>query len=81
MLSKEYDTTAQTLRRIAQNMTDQTIVDRLNALAEDYQRRAEKASQVDKASDRSVADVNSKEAGERMPRVAGQPVEEGVTRF
>jgi hypothetical protein len=44
MLSKEYQNTAHTLRRVAQNMTDQTIVDRLEVLAKDYERRAEKAS-------------------------------------
>jgi hypothetical protein len=45
MLSKEYLNTARTLLRIAQTMTDQTIADRLKALAGDYERRAEKASQ------------------------------------
>jgi hypothetical protein len=44
MLSKEYLDTAQTLRRVARNIVDQTIVNRLEALAEDYVRRAEKAS-------------------------------------
>jgi hypothetical protein len=44
MLSKEYQNTAHTLRRVAQNMTDQTIADRLEALAKDYERRAGKAS-------------------------------------
>ena len=38
MLSKEYQNTAQTLRRVAGNMTDQTIADRLEALAKDYER-------------------------------------------
>lgn len=49
MLSKEYLDTAQTLRRVARNMIDQTIVNRLKALAEDYERRAEKASLADSA--------------------------------
>ena len=49
MLSKEYLKTARTLLRVAQNMTDQTIADRLKALSEDYERRAEKASYVDVA--------------------------------
>ena len=49
MLSKEYLNTARTLRRVSQTMTDQTIVDRLKALAGDYERRAEKASQRDAA--------------------------------
>jgi hypothetical protein len=44
MLSKEYLDTAQTLRRAARNMVDRTIVNRLEALAGDYERRAEKAS-------------------------------------
>lgn len=44
MLSKEYQNTAYALRRVAQNMTDQTIADRVEALAKDYERRAEKAS-------------------------------------
>jgi hypothetical protein len=48
MLSKEYHNTAQTLRCIAQNAADQTIADRLEALAKDYQRRAEKIFRSDK---------------------------------
>ena len=42
MLSKEYFNTARTLLRIAQNMADQSIADRLRALAEEYERRAQK---------------------------------------
>jgi hypothetical protein len=49
MLSKEYLATAQTLFRVARNMADQTVADRLKALAEDYERRAEKSSQIDAA--------------------------------
>jgi hypothetical protein len=49
MLSKEYLNTARTLLRVSQSMTDQTIADRLKALAEDYERRAEKASQSNSA--------------------------------
>lgn len=49
MPSKECQNTAQTLCRVARNMTDQTIADRLEALAKDYERRAEKASPTDKA--------------------------------
>jgi len=54
---KEYLETAQTLLRAAQTMTDQPVADQLKALAEDYERRAEKASHVDaaKASARSAA--------------------------
>jgi hypothetical protein len=46
---KKYLETAQTLLRAAQSMTDQAVANRLKALAEDYQRRAEKASHVDAA--------------------------------
>jgi hypothetical protein len=46
---KQYLKTAQTLLRAAQDMTDQAIADQLKALADDYQRRAEKASHVDAA--------------------------------
>ncbi len=41
---KEYLETARTLLRAAQTMTDRAIASQLNALADDYQRRAEKAS-------------------------------------
>ena len=46
---KEYLETAQTLLRAAQTMTDLAIAGQLKALADDYQRRAEKASHVDAA--------------------------------
>ena len=46
---KEYLETARTLLRAAQTMTDHAIVGQLKALANDYERRAEKASQVDAA--------------------------------
>ena len=46
---KEYLKTAQTLLRAAQTMTDRAIAAQLKALAEDYERQAEKASQVDAA--------------------------------
>jgi len=46
---KEYLETARTLLRAAQTMTDQAIASQLKALADDYQRRAEKASHVDTA--------------------------------
>jgi len=56
---KQYLKTAETLLRAAQTMTDRAVAGQLNALAEDYQRRAERASQVDaaKASARSAADA------------------------
>jgi hypothetical protein len=44
---KEYLETAQTLLRAAKTMTDSAIAGQLKALADDYQRRAEKASHVD----------------------------------
>ena len=46
---KEYLETARTLLRTAQTMTDRAVASQLKALADDYQRRAEKASQVDAA--------------------------------
>jgi hypothetical protein len=56
---KEYLETARTLLRAARTMTDQAIAAQLEALANDYQRRSEKASQVDaaKALARSAASV------------------------
>lgn len=45
----QYLKTAQALLRAAQTMTDQAIASQLNALADDYERRAEKASHVDAA--------------------------------
>jgi hypothetical protein len=55
----EYLETAQTLLRAAETMTDRTIAGQLRALADDYQRRADKASHVDaaKALVRSAASV------------------------
>jgi len=54
---KQYLQTARTLLRAAQTMTDEVVVSQLKALAEDYERRAEKASLVDvaKALARSAA--------------------------
>ena len=46
---KEYLKTAQTLLRTAETMTDLAIASRLKALADDYGRRAEKASRDDAA--------------------------------
>ena len=58
---KEYLKTARTLLRAAQTMTDQVIAGQLKALADDYERRAEKASQVDaaKALARAAANAQS----------------------
>ena len=57
MLSKQYLATARTLFRQAQVMTDAMVSAQLKALAEDYERRAEKASHRDvaKALARSAA--------------------------
>ncbi len=54
---KEYLKTARTLLHAAQTMTDTAVAGQLRALADDYQRRAEKASLADaaKASARSAA--------------------------
>jgi hypothetical protein len=46
---KESLETARTLLRVAQTMTDQAVANQLKALADDYQRRAEKASHDDAA--------------------------------
>jgi hypothetical protein len=56
---REYLETAKTLLRSARTMTDRAIASQLKALADDYQRRAEKASHVDtaKALARSVAEA------------------------
>jgi hypothetical protein len=46
---KEYLKTVQTLIQAAKTMTDQAIASQLKALADDYERRAEKASRDDAA--------------------------------
>jgi hypothetical protein len=46
---KQYLETAQTLLRAARTMTGSAIADRLSALADNYQRRADKASHQDAA--------------------------------
>jgi hypothetical protein len=46
---KKYLRTAETLLRAAQTMTDLAIAGQLKALANDFQRRAEKVSHVDAA--------------------------------
>jgi hypothetical protein len=58
---KEYLKAARILLRAAQTMSDNAIAGQLKALADDYERRAEKASQVDaaKALARSAANVQS----------------------
>jgi hypothetical protein len=56
---KQYLETAETLLRVAQTMIDGAIAGQLKALADDYQRRAEKASNIDaaKAFARSTANA------------------------
>jgi thiamine biosynthesis protein ThiC len=56
---KQYLKTAETLLRVAQTMTEGAIASQLKALADDYERRAEKASHVDaaKAVARSAANA------------------------
>jgi hypothetical protein len=49
MLSKAYLDTARTILRAAQTMTDQRVASQLRALADDYERRAEKAARADAA--------------------------------
>jgi hypothetical protein len=58
---KQYLETARTLLRAAETMTDPAIARQLEALADDYERRAEKASDVDaaKALARSAATAES----------------------
>jgi NAD(P)H-dependent FMN reductase len=46
---RQYLETAQALLRAAQTMTDRTIAAQLKAFADDYERRAEKASHDDAA--------------------------------
>jgi hypothetical protein len=63
MLSKEYLATARTLLRAAQTMTDPRVSGQLKALAEDYERRAEKASHAaTKALARSAARADRDES-------------------
>jgi hypothetical protein len=49
LLVEQYLKTASALVRVARSMADQTIADRLKALAEDYERRAEQALMPDAA--------------------------------
>jgi len=46
---KQYLKTAATLLRAARTMTDQVVANQLKALADDYERRAEKATHDDTA--------------------------------
>jgi hypothetical protein len=75
---KEYLKTALTLLRAAQTMTDRVIAGQLKALADDYQRRAEKASHVDaaKASARSAASAEPSGAHDLMGSFTAHPAQE-----
>ena len=61
---KMYLETAKTLLRVAKTMTDQTVADQLQALADNYERRAERASHIDaaKALARAAANAESEAA-------------------
>ena len=67
MVSKEYLSTARTLLHIAKNMTDKTIAYRLEALAEDYERRARKAYLAESA--KALTPLAGRDA-EPRPRAA-----------
>jgi hypothetical protein len=65
---REYLKTAQTLLRAGQTMTDRAIAAQLKALADDCQRRAEKASHVDAA--KALARSASTDRAPQMGSVA-----------
>lgn len=73
--AKEYLKTAQTLLQAAQSMTDQAIASQLRTLADDYERRAEKASQVDvtRTSARSTAGLNASGVHDLIGSFAARP--------
>ena len=75
---KEYLKTAQTLLQAAHKMTDQAIAGQLKALADDYQRRAEKASHVDaaKALGRPAASAEAEWSTSSDARFHRYPAEE-----
>jgi hypothetical protein len=54
---KEYLKTAESLLRAAQTMTDRAIASQLKSLADDYQRRAEKALRVNEEGQRRKCDA------------------------
>lgn len=65
---KQYLETARTLLRVARTMTDRAVARQLKALADDYQRRAEKALYIDvtKAVAASVANADCGDSRELM---------------
>ena len=60
---KQYLETAQTLLRAAQAMTDPRVSGQLKALAEDYERRADKASHADGAKALAWSAANAERSG------------------
>ena len=64
---REYLKTAQTLLHSANTVTNRAVADQLKALADMYERRAEKASHVDaaKAAARAAADTEAPFEGGR----------------
>jgi hypothetical protein len=56
--ARQHLETARSLLRVAQTMTDATIAARIKALADDYERRAEKASHDDAAKALARSAVN-----------------------
>ncbi|MGY4350212.1 hypothetical protein ACVWXM_006705 [Bradyrhizobium sp. GM7.3] len=70
---KPYLETARTLVRAAQTITDSAIAGQLKALADDYERRAEKASHVDrpKHSPHWLLALNAKLEAFNLERVRG----------
>lgn len=59
---KQYLETAKTLLRVSKTVTDQAIADQLRALADNYERRAEKASHIDEA--KALAHTGAKSESE-----------------
>ena len=62
MRSKAYLDTARTILRAAETMTDLNVAGQLKALAEDYERRAEKAAHADAAKASARSDAREYEA-------------------
>jgi hypothetical protein len=69
---EQYLKTAETLLRAAQTMTDRAIAGQLKALADDYQQRAEKASDADAAKALARSAANAKD--EWGARADGLPI-------
>jgi hypothetical protein len=67
MVSKEYFGTARVLLRMAGNMTDETIANRLKTLAEDYERRAQRAQLAESTEALAPARARGETAGRSDP--------------